>query len=63
MLFRSDFPGVSYGAGFGLYVGLVAAILLGLSQYLVFRSTGQSLSDATKQFRGPGANPSPPNTY
>jgi hypothetical protein len=58
-----DFPGVSYGASFGLYVGLVASILLGLSQYLVFRSTGQSLSDATKQFRGPGANPTPPNTY
>ena len=55
--------GVSYGAGFGLYVGLVAAILLGLSQFLVFRSTGQTLSDATKQFRNPGTNPTPPNTY
>jgi hypothetical protein len=52
--------GISYGAGFGLYVGLVAAILFGLSQYLVFRASGQSFADATKQFRGPGANPAPP---
>jgi hypothetical protein len=52
--------GFSYGAGFGLYVGLVAAILFGLSQYLVFRASGQSFADATKQFRGPGANPAPP---
>ena len=52
--------GISYGAGFGLYVGLVAAILFGLSQYLVFRASGQTFADATKQFRGPGANPAPP---
>lgn len=60
-----SFPGVSYGAGFGLYVGLVAAILLGLSQYMVFRAAGQSLSEATRQLRNPGAggNPTPPNTY
>lgn len=55
--------GLSYGAGFGLYVGLVCAILLGLSQFLVLRASGQSLSDATKQFRNPGTNPTPPNTY
>jgi hypothetical protein len=58
-----EFTGVSYGAGFGLYVGLVAALLLGLSQYMVFRATGQSLADATKQFRNPGTNSTPPNTY
>jgi hypothetical protein len=52
--------GISYGAGFGLYVGLVAAILFGLSQYLVFRASGQSFAEATRQFRGPGANPAPP---
>jgi hypothetical protein len=54
--------GFSYGAGFGLYVGLVAAILFGVSQYLVFQSSGQKLSDVTKQFRGPGAGQAPP-TY
>ncbi len=51
---------ISYGAGFGLYVGLVAAILFGLSQYLVFRAAGQSFAQVTKQFRGPGADPAPP---
>jgi len=55
--------GISYGAGFGLYVGLVAAILLGLSQYMVVRSTGQTLADATRQLRNPGSNQTPPNTY
>jgi hypothetical protein len=54
------FSGASYGAGFGLYVGLIAAIGLGLSQYMVFRSTGQSLNEVTQQFRRPG--PTPP-TY
>jgi hypothetical protein len=47
---------VQAGAGFGLYVGLVAAILFGLSQYLVFRAAGQSLAEVTRQFR----NPAPP---
>jgi fucose 4-O-acetylase-like acetyltransferase len=64
----SDFGGeggVSYGAGFGLYVGIVAAILFGLSQYLVFRSSGQKFGDAAQQFRGGGGtgpDPAPP-TY
>jgi hypothetical protein len=58
-----DGAGLSYGAGFGLYVGLVAAILLGASQYMVFRSTGQTLAGATRQLRNPGNNPTPPNTY
>jgi hypothetical protein len=61
----SDFlgeSGVSYGAGFGLYVGLVAAILFGLSQYLVFRSAGQSFGEAAQQFRGGGTDSAPP-TY
>jgi hypothetical protein len=57
------FSGISYGAGFGLYVGLVAAILLGLSQYLVFRSSGQSIAEAARQLRNPGTNQTPPNTY
>lgn len=56
------FGTVSYGAGFGLYVGLVAAILLGVSQYMVIRSTGQSLSEITQQLRRPGTGPTPP-TY
>lgn len=55
--------GYSYGAGFGLYVGLVASILFGVSQYMVFRSTGQSFAEVTKQLRNPGNNPTPPNTY
>jgi len=52
-----DFTGISYGAGFGLYVGLVAAILLGLSQFMVFRATGQSFAEATRQLRNPGTTP------
>ncbi|HEX4702222.1 MAG TPA: hypothetical protein VH352_08865 [Pseudonocardiaceae bacterium] len=52
--------GITYGAGFGLYVGIVASILFGLSQYLLFKASGQSFSDVTKQLRGPGANPAPP---
>jgi hypothetical protein len=64
----SDFlgdSGVSYGAGFGLYVGLVAAILFGVSQYLVFKSSGQKFGDVAQQFKGgagPGPVPAPP-TY
>jgi hypothetical protein len=53
-------PGYSFGAGFGLYVGIVASILFGLSQYLLFKASGQSFSEVTKQLRGPGANPAPP---
>jgi hypothetical protein len=55
------FSGVSFGAGFGLYVGLVAAVLFGLAQYLIFRASGQKFSDVTGQFRGPGPNPAPPS--
>jgi hypothetical protein len=51
---------ISYGAGFGLYVGLVAAIAFGFAQFLILRSQGQSLSDAIRQVRGPGASPTPP---
>ncbi len=51
---------VSYGAGFGLYVGLVAAIAFGFAQFLILRSQGQSLGDAIRQVRGPGASPTPP---
>lgn len=53
--------GVSYGAGFGLYVGLIAAVLFGLAQYLIFRASGQKFSDVTGQFRGPGIDPAPPS--